>query len=500
MQLTDLLAPHASRLKAIPLAQLNSNDPARARDFALQANDLYLNFARQRWDREALEALFDIATARDVSAQLKDLFDGKEVNRTEKRAALHTALRSNISNAPAARESNQLANATFERMSEIVERLSRPDIHDVVSLGIGGSDLGPRFVVDAFGSQTPTRVHFVSNADAHAVDRCLAALDPAHTAVIVMSKSFGTQETLLNAGVARAWLGEYANDRIYAVTSRPEAAIEFGVAPAHVLPMWDWVGGRYSLWSAVGLPIALALGMSGFKSLLDGAAKTDALVYSAPLRENPAVWHALSVVWNTNALGLAGHVVVPYDERLRLLPAYLQQLVMESLGKSTRFDGQKIVDATSPVWWGSAGTDAQHSYFQCLHQGNATSNIELIGVVHPDHSHDDQHKVVLANLFAQSEALANGHAATDPHLAHAGDRPNTLILISRLNPDSLGQLLALYEHSVFVQSVMWGINAFDQFGVELGKHLAAGLLRTWDDGAAAHDPVTRALMDEIGRE
>ena len=497
MTLAALLKSHADRLKSLSLPALNAADPARAKDFSLRANNLYLNFARQHWDRAALDALFDAAEARDMQASIRALFDGVTVNRTEQRAALHTALRSDLSHAAAAQAAHRLAADTLETMATLVGRLSQDGIRDVVSLGIGGSDLGPRFVVDAFGDTGKPRVHFVSNADAHAIDRCLAGLDPAHTAIIVISKSFTTQETLLNAEIARAWLGAHAQSRLMAVTSKPEAAIAFGVSPEAVLPMWDWVGGRYSLWSAVGLPIALALGMSGFKALLDGAAKTDALVYASPLRENPAVWHALSVVWNTDANGLTAHAVVPYDERLRLLPGYLQQLVMESLGKSTRLDGSAVVDATSPVWWGSAGTDAQHSYFQCLHQGNAITDIELIGVVHPDHAHDAQHDVVLANLLAQSEALANGRHSEDPHRRHEGNRPNTVILLDRLTPDSLGQLLALYEHSVFVQSVMWDINPFDQFGVELGKKLAGGLLSDWSAPSEVKDPVTRELLGVI---
>ena len=500
MHLTQLLEPHADRLKALSLSQLNAMDPDRAHDFAQRSHALYLNFARQRWDRTALQTLFDYADSAGVEAHIRALFEGESVNRTEQRPALHTSLRTDVSTSAVARAARQTALDTLAEMTKVVEALNQPDIHDVVSFGIGGSDLGPRFVVDAFGQTHGPRVHFVSNADAHAIDRCLEGLDPKHTAIIVISKSFTTQETLLNANIAKAWLGANAVDRIYAVTSKTDAARAFGVDASRILPMWDWVGGRYSLWSAVGLPIAVALGMPAFEQLLAGAAKTDAVVYSSPLRSNPAVWHALSIIWNTNALGLSGHVVVPYDERLRLLPMYLQQLVMESLGKSTQSDGQTALDATSPVWWGSAGTDAQHSYFQCLHQGNPTSNIELIGVLKPDHAHAAQHQVVLANLLAQSEALANGHASADPHRVHEGNRPNTLILLDRLTPDSLGQLLSLYEHSVYIQAVMWGINAFDQFGVELGKRLAGFLIAHWGHEGESSDAVTRTLLEEIRRK
>jgi glucose-6-phosphate isomerase len=341
------------------------------------------------------------------------------------------------------------------------------------------------------------RVHFLSNVDGHAVQRVLAGLDPKHTAAVVISKTFTTQETLLNGHVVRQWLGD--DSRLYAVSANVQGAAAFGVPPVQILPMWDWVGGRYSLWSAVGFPVALALGMERFLQLLAGAAQMDAHVAQAPLQQNMAVWHALTAVWNRNALQAATQAVLPYDERLRLLPNYLQQLVMESLGKSVTLAGKALAIESVPVWWGGAGTDTQHSFFQALHQGTQIVPADFIGVVHPDHSHASQHAALLANLLAQMQALANGQENADPHRHYAGGRPSTLLLLDTLTPQTLGMLIALYEHSVYLQSVLWGINAFDQFGVELGKQLANRLLPALAGETQVDDAVTRTLLAEIQR-
>ena len=348
---------------------------------------------------------------------------------------------------------------------------------------------------DVVDGDAGLRVHFVSNVDGNAVRRVLALLDPAKTAAVLISKTFGTQETLLNGRVVRDWLGD--DRRVYAVSANVDRAAAFGIDADRILPMWDWVGGRYSLWSAVGFPIALAIGMDGFERLLAGAAVMDAHVHATPLRENLAVWHALTAVWNRNAEHLASQAVLPYDERLRLLPNYLQQLVMESLGKSVRLDGDLLTNDTVPVWWGGAGTDTQHSFFQALHQGTQIVPADFIGVIRADHAHEANHAALLANLLAQTEAFANGRASDDPHRAYAGDRPSTLLLLDALTPESLGALIALYEHSVYLQAVLWGINAFDQFGVELGKEVANALLPALRGEGEATDPVTQALLAEI---
>lgn len=491
------LQEEAARLDDTSLQDLMAADPARAADFALRVGPLYANFARQRYDRAALDSLFDIAREADLPAAMRRLVDGVIVNITESRAALHTALRGDLSTAPAARDAHSVAEAALVQMEALVAKLrDDPAITDVVSVGIGGSDLGPRLVVDALAaSDAPLRVHFVSNIDAAGVNRTLAGLDPAHTAGIMISKTFGTQETLLNGAILRDWLGDDA--RLYAVSANVEKATAFGIAPERILPMWDWVGGRYSLWSAVGFPIALAIGMPAFRELLAGAADFDRHALESPIEQNIAIWHALTAVWNRNALDAATQAVMPYDERLRLLPSYLQQLVMESLGKRVRLDGTEVDFDTVPVWWGGVGSDVQHSFFQALHQGTQIVPADFIGVVRPDHDQPASHAVLLSNLLAQCEALARGQDSADPHRGYPGGRPSTLMLLDALTPTSLGHLLALYEHSVYLQAVLWGINAFDQFGVELGKQLANGLLPVLCGEEIASDEVTRALIAEI---
>lgn len=338
--LSDRLGAHAARLADRSIASLIQADPARAHEFALRVGPVYANFARQRYDREAIEALFAAAESAGAARSLRALFDGASVNTTEDRPALHTALRSDLSAVPAARDAHALAGSARQRMAALIAELADSDVTDIVSIGIGGSDLGPRLVVDALSGPTAGRfrVHFLSNVDGAAAQRVLGGLDRERTAVLLISKSFGTQETLLNGAILRDWLGDGAvgdGGRLYAITAHADRARDaFSIPPERLLPMWDWVGGRYSLWSAVGFPIALAIGSDGFEALLAGAAEMDAHVLHAPLRDNLAAWHALTAIWNRNALGLASQAVLPYDERLKLLPNYLQQLVMESLGKS----------------------------------------------------------------------------------------------------------------------------------------------------------------------
>ncbi len=492
------LQTHAARLRGLHTADLLAREPGRATDLALRCGPLYLNFSRQTYDAAALQALLALAAKADLAGGFRALFDGGTVNPTEGRAALHTALRGDLSEAPAARAAHRQALEVRLRMARLVRQLEQSPVTDIVSIGIGGSDLGPKFVADALRDPSPGRfrVHFVSNVDGAAIQRTLAGLDPAHTAGILISKTFGTQETLLNGRILHGWLG--GSERLHAVSANPErAAAAFGIAPERVLPMWDWVGGRYSLWSAVGFPIALAIGMERYEALLAGAADMDRHVLEAPAHANLAVLHGLTEVWNRNALGLASHAVMTYDQRLALLPAYLQQLVMESLGKRVRRDGTPVDGDTVPVWWGGAGTDVQHSFFQALHQGTGIVPADFIGTVRNDDPFIENHQALLANLLAQTEALANGQASDDPHRAYPGGRPSTLILLDALTPAALGMLIALYEHSVYVQSLVWGINAFDQFGVELGKQLASALLPALAGERAADDPVTRALIGEI---
>ncbi|GAB3385889.1 glucose-6-phosphate isomerase [Lysobacter fragariae] len=496
MERVRRLQAHAERLQSTEMKSLLAADPARPSDFAFRVGPVYANFARQSYDRAALDELFSQLAALDGQARLRNLFDGGQVNTTEGRPALHTALRANLSSAGIARDAHTQAQSARERMRALVATLAASDITDIVSIGIGGSDLGPRLAVDALVGTTPGRfrVHFLSNVDGVAAQRVLAILDPRRTAALLISKSFGTQETLLNGAILRQWLGD--DLRLYAVSANVDRAAGFGIPLDRILPMWDWVGGRYSLWSTVGLPIALAIGEDRFDELLSGAAQMDAHVFDTDLRGNLAVWHALTAVWNANARGFATQAVMPYDERLKLLPNYLQQLVMESLGKSVRLDGAPVDVRTVPVWWGGVGTDSQHSFFQALHQGTQIVPVDFIGVVRADDPYVDNHQALLSSLFGQAEALANGQASDDPHRAYAGGRPSTMILLDALTPHALGALLALYEHSVYLQAVMWGINPFDQFGVELGKQVANRLLPAVKGEAEAGDAVTRALLSQ----
>lgn len=490
------LRGHALRLQEVPISSLLRSEADRASALALRVGPLYANFARQRYDAGALDALFALAEEAGFAAAMRRLVDGETVNATEGRAALHTALRGEASDAPFARECAAQAREARTRMAEMIDALAASDVTDIVSVGIGGSDLGPRLVADALALPGARfRVHFLSNVDGNAARRTLAGLDPAKTAAILISKTFGTQETLLNGGIVRDWMGDDA--RVYGVSANVERAAAFGIAPERILPMWDWVGGRYSLWSAVGFPIALATGMDRFEELLAGAAELDAHAAGAAPRANLVFLHALTALWNRNALGLSTQAVLPYDERLKLLPNYLQQLVMESLGKSARLDGAPLDGQTVPVWWGGPGTDTQHSFFQALHQGTQVVPADFIGVVRSEDGHDENHRALLANLLAQTEALANGQASEDPHRAYAGNRPSTLLLLDALTPRSLGALIALYEHSVYLQSVAWGINAFDQFGVELGKQVANKLLPALEGKVQADDPVTQVLLAEL---
>ncbi|HHW4678556.1 MAG TPA: glucose-6-phosphate isomerase [Xylella sp.] len=497
--LFDDLRFHAKRLCGVRITELLAAELERPEQYSRQVGPLYFNFARQRYDGAALAALFALARKHHVPDAFQCLFCGDRVNVTERRAVLHTALRSDLSSASVAVEAHAMAAKVREHMGALIAQLDASQVTDIVSVGIGGSDLGPRLVVDAL-RPTPQgrfRVHFVSNVDGAAIQRTLDILDPVRTAGILISKTFGTQETLLNGRILYDWLG--GSERLYAVSAHPErAAGAFDIVPAHVLPIWDWVGGRYSLWSAVGFPIALAIGFLRFEQLLAGAAEFDVHVLRVPLEENVAVLHGLTAVWNRNFLGCSTHAVMAYDQRLALLPAYLQQLVMESLGKRVKCDGTSVDGDTVPVWWGGVGTDVQHSFFQALHQGTNIVPADFIGTIQNDDPYTESHLALNANLLAQTEALANGQCSDDPHRVYPGGNPSTLILLDALSPQALGALIAMYEHSVYVQSVIWGINAFDQFGVELGKHLAAQLLPALKKGDVdVADPVTRSVLRRL---
>lgn len=494
------LAAHVARLRQSAPAQGLAQDPERATRWQLGFGPLSLNFGRERLDQPAFDALLALAAERDLGAAFERLFGGEVVNASEDRAALHTALRGDLIGSRASRAARAEALAAREQMRTLSAQLVQSQITDIIHVGIGGSDLGPRLVIDALAKPAASRfkVHFLANVDGHAVAELMARLDPQRCAVVLVSKSFNTPETRRNGATLKRWLGN--DSQLYAVTANAAAAHADGVPEAHVLPLWDWVGGRFSLWSPVGWSIALALGDEAFDALLDGAAEMDRHALGAAAADNMAIVHALLAVWHRTALGLPGRAVVAYDQRLAQLVPWMQQLMMESLGKSVTADGEPLLDPSAPLLFGGVGTDVQHSFFQALHQGTETVALELIGVIHPDHALAAHHTELLANLLAQGEALANGKDSPQAHQRYPGGRGSSTLLLERLDPHSLGMLLALYEHSTYVQAILLGINAFDQWGVELGKRVAREVGAMLKDSSAIKadtDPVTRALLARI---
>jgi len=449
------LATHAEGWKTLHLREIFANDVARAVQFAAAAPGVRLDYSRQRVGAITLRLLSQLAEQRGLAEWREALFAGRKINDTEDRAAWHTALRSG---------SNAEVQDTLDRMKALARRLRREKtFRRIVNLGTGGSDLGPRLVADALGDGT-LEVRFAANVDPRDLERALEGAEPASTLFIVVSKTFTTQETMANAERAKTWGGKH----FIAVSSNVELAKKFGAE--NVLPMWDWVGGRFSVWSAVGLAAMCAIGPEAFDELLAGARDVDRHFLEAPFEKNVPVLMALLGVWNTNFLGAATHAVLPYANALRLFPAYLQQLEMESNGKRTDRGGRAVDYATAPVLWGMEGTVSQHSFHQLLHQGTQIVPVDFIDLA--------LEKNLSANAVAQSDALAFGtdDPGLPPHRQYPGNRPSSVLTLEGLNARNLGRLIALYEHKVFTQGVIWNINSFDQWGVELGKEMAKKLL------------------------
>ncbi len=482
----------AARLKTTRLLDLFSANPKRAEALTFGAPHLRADFSKQRIDGAVLSAFSGLAEAAEFDVWRGKLFAGEIVNNTEGRAARHWALR--------AAEAPPEVKETRARMAAFAERI-RPEINAIVHLGIGGSDLGPRLVMDAL---KPLRVpgidvRFAANVDGADVADAIEGLDPKRTLLIVVSKTFTTQETLANAEFVRDWKPA----QLAAATAAPEKASAWGVPPASVFPFWDWVGGRYSLWSSVSLACVVALQDRVFDHLLSGAAEMDAHFRTAPFLQNLPALSAAVQMWNREALGRGSYALIPYLERLRLLPAWAQQLEMESNGKNVTRDGQTLTRSACAVTWGAAGTNAQHSFFQLLHQGVDEIPVEFI-INEGAHEGPPSHRAkVLANALAQaralmvgkseaqarSEMLAQGVSEAEagrlaPHRAFPGDRPSTMMAMDGLTPAALGALLAFYEHRTFAGAVLSGVNPFDQWGVELGKEMASGLLPALQGGPA----------------
>lgn len=528
------LQKHRQEWEKRHLRNLFARDRRRFERFSLRLGDLLLDYSKNLITAETMKLLLRLAKAAGLEEAREAMFSGRHINVTEDRAALHVALR-----APAdlnlmvdGRNVMPDVHRVLERMRQFVDKVharhwrgfSGKPITDIVNIGIGGSDLGPAMACQALTpyARPDINVHFVSNVDPSHLTGVLKRVNPETTLFVVASKTFTTQETLANAHAARAWLLAQAKDeqavaRHFVAVSTNRAEVEkFGIHPANMFEFWDWVGGRYSLWSAIGLPIALYLGMAHFEALLAGGHDMDVHFRSAPLSANMPVILALLGVWYVDFWDAEAHAVLPYDQYLARLPAYLQQLDMESNGKRVTRDGQPVRFATGPIVFGEPGTNGQHAFYQLIHQGTRLIPCDFLVAAESHNPINDQHEILLANVFAQSEALMRGKTAKEvraelkaqglkkkdidrltPHKVFPGNRPSNTLLYRRLTPRTLGRIIALYEHKVFVQSIIWNINAFDQWGVELGKQLARAILPEIksDKPACGHDASTNGLIN-----
>jgi glucose-6-phosphate isomerase len=517
------LAAHRQAMAGVQMRDLFAQDPQRFARFSLNFQDLLFDYAKNRITDETMTLLLALAAQAQVPAAIAAMFSGQKINNTEDRAVLHIALR-NRSNRPILVDGADVmpaVNAVLAKMRRFSERVrsgawtgySGQAITDIVNVGIGGSDLGPKMVTLALKPYTRAtlRSHFVSNVDGTDMAETLKALDPATTLFLIASKTFTTQETMTNAHTARTWLLATAQDEaavakhFVALSTNTAGVTSFGIDPANMFEFWDWVGGRYSLWSAIGLSIALAVGMDHFEELLSGAHAVDEYFRTTPLAENIPVIMALLGIWYNNFWDAQTHAILPYDEYLARFPAYFQQGDMESNGKSVTKAGQPVDYTTGPIIWGEPGTNGQHAFYQLIHQGTKLIPCDFIAPARSHNPIGDHHSILLANFFAQTEALMKGKTAAEvraelrqsgvrdaaletlvPAKTFAGNRPSNSILVREFTPYTLGVLLALYEHKIFTQGVIWQINSFDQMGVELGKQLAKAI----EPELAGAEPVT----------
>ena len=530
------LRTHHAAIEGTHLRTLFAGDPARFERLSIRFHDLLIDYSKHRVTGDTLRLLFALARQQGVEDLRDRMFAGEAINLTENRAVLHVALR-NRSNRPIRVEGKDVmpeVNAVLGRLRIFTDSVrsgtfrgaTGERITDIVNIGIGGSDLGPVMVTEALRPywQGNLRAHFVSNVDGTHIAETLRRLDPKSTLFVIASKTFTTQETLMNARSARAWLverlGEAAVGKHFvAVSTAAKEVAAFGIDTANMFGFWDWVGGRYSLWSAIGLPIALVIGMDRFEELLAGAHDVDEEFRTAPLERNPPVILALLGIWYANFFGAETHVILPYDQSLHRFPAYFQQGDMESNGKRVDRQGRPIIDyATGPVVWGEPGTNGQHAFYQLIHQGTRIIPADFLVPAQSQHPLGRHHTVLLANFLAQTEALAFGKTEAEakaelealglppekvtallPHKVFPGNRPSTSIVFDRLDPRTLGRLVALYEHKILVQGAIWNINSFDQWGVELGKQLAKKIEPELEAGGPshAHDGSTRGLIAEL---
>ncbi|OUR71102.1 glucose-6-phosphate isomerase [Methylophaga sp. 41_12_T18] len=529
------LARHYSDLKFVSMREQFALDSGRFDRFSVKSGDLLLDYSKNRITQETIDKLIELAEAVNIPDWIERMFTGDTINLTEGRAVLHTALR-NRSNTPVMVDGEDvmpLVNAVLAKMKAFCEQVhngsrlgfSGKRITDIVNIGIGGSDLGPAMICDALEPYAVEGMaaHFVSNVDGTDLSTTLAKLNPETTLFVIASKTFTTQETLTNAESARDWFLKAAKQEdvakhFVAVSTNAEAVANFGIDTENMFEFWDWVGGRYSFWSAIGLPIALYVGMDNFERLLDGGHEMDNHFRNQPLAENIPVIMGLLGIWYANFFNAQTQAIVPYDHSLARFPSYMQQLDMESNGKFINRGGQRISYKTGPVIWGTPGTNGQHAYFQLIHQGTQLIPVDFVLPVNSHYPKSDHQSILLANGLAQSEALMKGKTAEEvrvelsnegyegkeleallPHKVFPGNRPSNILLFSKLTPEMLGQLVAMYEHKVFVQGAIWNINSFDQWGVELGKQLAKAILPDLADDAAisAHDSSTTNMIKLI---
>jgi glucose-6-phosphate isomerase len=520
------LADHAEAMRPLHLRDLFAQDATRGEAFTAEAAGLYMDFAKHRITAETLELFTELAAACGLNERIAAMFSGAKINATENRAVLHSALRA-PRNATIRVDGEDVVpdiHAVLDRIAVFAEQVragawlghTGKPIRNVVNIGIGGSDLGPVMAYEALRHYSDRQLtcRFVSNVDGTDFIEAVRDLDPAETLFIVASKTFTTQETMTNARTARAWLLEALGDKaavarhFVAVSTNAAEVTAFGIDTANMFGFWDWVGGRYSMTSAIGLSTMIAIGPEPYRAMLAGFHAMDEHFRTAPFRQNLPVIHGLLGLWYTSFFGAETQAVLPYDQYLKRFPAYLQQLTMESNGKSVTLEGATVDYPTGQIYWGEPGTNGQHSFYQLIHQGTRLIPCDFIGFVNSLNPHGPHHDLLMANMFAQAEALAFGKPAEAlraegmvealvPHRTFAGNRPSTTILAERLTPAVLGALVALYEHSVFTQSVIWDINAFDQWGVELGKVLAnriAPELSAAEEPELSHDSSTNTLI------
>ncbi|WP_068547281.1 glucose-6-phosphate isomerase [Thalassotalea crassostreae] len=528
------LEQQASIFKSNAITDLFNENSKRFEQFSINASSWFLDYSKQNINEEALNSLIAWANESDLSTAINAMFSGEKINHTENRAVLHTILRAKKDQqamvlSPEECAEIELANS---KMQELCSSLHTGDylgatgkpISDVIAVGIGGSYYGGKVAQEALKpyQQDKVKVHYLANIDGSAIAEKLAPLNPETTVILIISKTFTTQETLLNATSCRSWLQtrlpDYdLSDHFIAVSSNVEKAVEFGVSSENVLPMWDWVGGRFSLWSAVGLPLAISIGYGNFEQLRAGARSMDKHFQNADFRHNMPVLMALLGIWNINFLGYNSLTTLPYDHSLRALPGYLQQLDMESNGKQVNHDGEIVTMKTAPIVFGQEGTNGQHAFMQLMHQSNEVVPADFIVSLNSNSDYHYHHTMLVANCFAQSEALMKGKSLEDaraelkskglsdedverlaPHKVMPGDSPSNTLVVDNLTPKALGALLALYEHKIFVQGIMWQLNSFDQWGVELGKELGQSILAVM--GGESNDNLsasTQGLIDKF---